>query len=877
MNTTRKTRSKTLRHLKRLLTTSLACTGSVAWGAEIGCTHGIIEVDIQARDMGQAINTLAQQSGFRVVFYSDVAKDIEAPPMVGEYESCEAAVDALLSGSNLHYRVIGDKTVAIFDASSSATQGGYAGALWAANGNVALGAGKPATTEARVGGDGSGRDFKLEEEVVVTGNKRLTSLQETPLSITAFGTEDIARRSLDSMDDYLRTVPSLSFVDRGTGRNSVVVRGISADTRQEGYNNGPTVGVFLDEVPLSSVGLFGSTDIKMVDLERVEVLRGPQGTLYGSSSLAGAVRNIPNKPDASVFKGSFKGTYSQTAEKGDDNNAFEGVLNVPIIEDKLAIRAVAYYFDDSGYVQNIAGSDPDAQATAALFGSERFAVDRDNMGASEVSGGRISLLWQPIEAFDVNLTYLTQDAEQTGWLEEEVDSGDYIRVRERLSNPLDAEEGLEDNTDIASLLVNYEFDWGTLVSSSSWREADIFSAFNVGPALGVGNVPLIDEFATESLVQEVRLVSDLPGALQFIAGYYYEDVEVSQDEIITDDLLSTVFGTRVLADLLLTEDVEQNALFGELSYAFTDKFKLTLGGRYFDYDRRTGQVQSGPLSGVGLGQAAVADLKSDEQGSTFKVNADYKPNEDSLVYAQWSDGFRLGGPVVPVPASLCDVDNDGIFDGTSLDINVTETESDELEAIEIGGKFQLLDGLLILNGAIFHNTWDGIPVNVVGDCFLSLQANAGEARTQGMELEARAQLAEGLIIDVGFSLLDAEFTEDVLEVNVADGDRLPGSPEKTVNVGFEYETDIGQLPFFLRADYAYVGDFYSDVNEAGEELGDYDQVNVRAGLAIDRISVDIFANNLTNNDALTWSEVNPLPVVFRLRPRTIGMSVGYEF
>lgn len=255
-------------------------------------------------------------------------------------------------------------------------------------------------------------DEWLLEEVVVTSSRRATSLNDTATSVAAIGSEEISRRDLSEMNDYLRAVPGVSMLDLGVNRNAVVMRGLALDPQLSGVGGqAPLVGVYLGEVPIGGYGIWGgNADIRMVDLERVEVVRGPQGTLFGSSALSGVVRNIPVAPKPSEFEGNLKAGLSNTAKHGDSNTKFEGIINIPLIADTLTLRALAYHHDAAGFIDNIAGSllmtngevdqfGSTASDAVAAFGGSDLYQNENNIGSTEHVGGRVAILWTPVDAF----------------------------------------------------------------------------------------------------------------------------------------------------------------------------------------------------------------------------------------------------------------------------------------------------------------------------------------------------------------------------------------------------------------------------------------------------------------------------------------------
>lgn len=852
----------------------LLIVSSAAWAVEAE-TKFDFNVAVKAVDL--ALTEFAEQADLTLVFPDDLVQEKQANELVGRYTLQEGA-EILLSGTGLTPEFSNKVVLSIRTDEESASGEESMTVVKKAGLAAVLAAFFSAGVNAQ---ENAGDNKPVLEEIVVTASKRAMNLQDVPASITAIGAEEMQKRGLVSMNDYLRTIPSVSYIERGAGQNAVVVRGISADPQQEGFNSGPTVGVYLGEMPLSSIGVFGSVDIRLIDIERVEVLRGPQGTLYGSSALGGAVRYVPKSPDLSEVSGSLEAVYSQTGEEGGANSELSGVLNLPLIEDRLGVRGVVYRLDNSGYVNNIAGSDASRVAAATAYDATSLLVDQQEVGSEVTLGGRISLYYQPSDNFSATLSYLNQDSEQSGSPYSQPDLGKWTQSEYQPGRPvLGKEQGLLDKTEITSLNLTYQMAWGEILSSSTFMERRSETLRDLDFLFGVPT-PQYDEWNTDAFVQEVRLTSLWEGPLQFVSGYYYEDFEVNQQEFVyfgggDSQLNPYVVGEDILYDFNRTEFIEQHAVYGEIAYSFSEAFSLTLGGRAFQYDRRTLQATGGFFGGAALDDPNISDLSSDDSGSNFKLNASYHVNDDALLYAQWSEGFRLGRPISPVPANICDLDNDGIFDGTSLPIDTSSTNPDTLQSYELGGKFSLSDGNVRINAAVFHNDWEGIPVNVLGTCQLSLLANAGVARTQGIEIESQFYLTPSLSLSAGFSFLNAELADDAPAVNGASGDRLPGSPETTFNLGVSYEFDISRYAAFVRSDYSYVGEFFSDFKESAPALGDYHQLNMRFGISLDKWRIEVFGTNLLNEDAMTWYRQSSF-YAFRLRPRTLGLELGFNF
>lgn len=700
------------------------------------------------------------------------------------------------------------------------------------------------------------------------------------------------------MGDYLPSIPGVSAQDRGATQNSIVIRGIAADPQFESA----TVGVYFGEIPLTGVGSTGGTgnpDLKLVDIERVEVLRGPQGTLYGDGSMGGAVRVIPKKPDLVDVGGELSTTYSETSGQGGENYSVRGVLSVPVVEDVLALRGVAYRYDNSGYIES-----GDAAMLPSLAGPLSFGAvgsTRDDIGSDEYTGFRLSGLWRPLDDLDITLTYADQEIEQDGRPEVNLESTEKFESFRIMGGFGQDEEVLENDLKATNLEINYDLGWGSLMSSSSWVDYQT----NIG--LDISHIfyyPFFNTIETdiELFVEEIRFVSAFDGPLQVLAGVYYADrdedsdiqvlwsgdpeLEASAAAVLpfpppfdTFPSSNPVTGmpyNTITSQNLADVSLEQTAVFGELSYDVTEQLTLTFGARYFDYEKRSITDASGYFYGL-----EFDDIKSSEDGTSLKANVSYQADEQTLVYGQWAEGFRLGGPQALFP-DACDVDEDGIIDGIGVE-NGKPVESDELDSYELGVKTKIFSGRVAVNASVYHIDWEGMPVFVVAPCGFSPQVNTGKSESEGIELEVTAQLSDSLAVDFGASYNEAKLTEDVPDVTGfgVNGDDLPGSADYNISLGLEYQFVINGLDSFVRGDYSYVSTFYDNFEETGEASGGYGLINLKAGVAFSQIDVDLFVNNLTDADDFTWVESLYGDLgsqrAYRLRPRTIGLNIGYRF
>lgn len=722
---------------------------------------------------------------------------------------------------------------------------------------------------------------RLIEEVMVTAQKRESRLLDAPISITAVGQEDIEHRGLVDRNDYLRSVPGVNLVDQGPGLSTMVIRGAYG----EAFNTGPTVGVYLADVPLTGYALGSSTDVILSDIERVEVLRGPQGTLYGSNSLSGTVRYIPRAPDLTSFEGQVEAGYSVTGRHGGDNARVEGVVNVPVLTDKLGVRAVLYRHENDGFYKNIAGSDPVMQTAATRFGVPSLAVNKDHVGGTEYQGGRVAVLWQPFDKLGVTLTYLKQKTAQENRPFEQIQYGPYELADYQFGGPGAGEDALSIDLDIISLSAEFDAGWGSFVSSSAWIDQDWTRIWDIGSFFpGRPPVTQLSDTKADVFAQEVRFASAFSGPFQVIGGLYYEDSDVPyrQPTYYVGAPAANPWTSSLMWDSESAREVTQEAAFGEASYSVTEALKFTVGGRSFEYETRfllnrfNSVVPSTPNS--------FSDVRSEESNHTLKAGVELKVTRDALIYAGWSEGFRLGRPLATAAiTSTCDRNGDGLIDNTSIRADLDRVSSDTLESYELGAKFGMLEGRGSVSLAVYSNDWTDIPVNVsfFPACLASTTVNGGSARARGAELESAFRVLDSLRLSVGVGYVDSYLTSTTSAGN--DGDRMNYTPEWNGMFSAEYTSEVVGRPVFLRGDYTYFGNYYTGTGERGAKVAGYGLANLNAGITFNQLDLQVQASNIFNSDSYTTIGASsasggfPGGYALRVRPRTVGLRLAYKF
>ncbi len=869
-----------------------------------------IELHINPQPLVDALTEFARQAGLQLLLDADeAAQGKNAPPLSGTYTP-ENALKVLLANASLYYEFLDPRTVAIRSTKSSESAGwrrtsgaqrerleGFRLAQARAAGSGSDGAGTAQASPAQDIGKNAANEPARVDEVIVTATKRAERVEDIPLSIAVVSSEDIERRGLVNSEDYLRGIPGVNQTNDTFGQG-IVIRGMETQTSFQNFTGGGTTAIYFGETSTTnSGGLTASTaiDIKLVDIARVEVLRGPQGTAFGNSSLGGAVRTIPMAPKLDVFEGKVAAGYSSTAREGGDNHQLQGVINIPVIADRVAVRAVAYQFDDSGYYRNVAGSDPAAQASAASYNASAFAVNRDDIGASRATGGRFSALIRASDSLKFNLSWLKQKFESDGYAVSMRPGYDQTMLQAAPEDTRRGESGgLGDNEiQIGNAMAEYDLGWGDLLATYSHVKAEAVYVvpFSGNPFLIPAAVPV------SSLVEgphrmnsgEIRLATKLDGAWNVLAGIYAEKLndEYSQDLYWYGSDLSQNYyapGQRYIVQYHGWRTLKQRAAFGELSWRPLPRLTLTGGARAYRYERTTDNYNTGPL----VGGLQIIDQETDESGTSFRGAASYKLTENALLYASYADGFRLGRTQAAVPASRCDINGDGVIDNTNVTVASTaKVDSDTVESYELGAKGSLFDRRMQVALAVFRSDWSGLPFLTSAPGTIGCPtwtANAGTARSEGVELQVNTVLNQAWRIDTGMSWIDARLTEDVPAQGFKKGMQLPGGPRFNANLGLEYGFNVREHRMSVRADAIYIGTLYTALLQQpiGIEAGDYVKLDLSARMEISKLSLDLYVRNATNADDFYSRSHFTTPNVgdyfgYRLRPRTVGLQLSYDF
>ena len=756
------------------------------------------------------------------------------------------------------------------------------------------------------------------EEIIVTATRREASLQDTALSVTAFSGFELERQGSVNLVDYAAKVPNLGLNFSGSfGRfnsGSAAIRGIGSSVSAPG-----ATGFYIDEVPVPEY-----MNPYVTDVERIEILRGPQGTLFGARSMGGTIRVITKQANAEEIDGYLHTSVADVKEGGMEWGV-DGSVNVPIIKDILGARALLYYADKSGIydVEHIGAASP-RPAFASV----------SNVDDLSAYGGQLSLTWHVTDNITIRPRYMYQRREGDGVGYADFTEGNFTQSRHNFTDESGSAEYW-----LANVTINIDTPFGEIISTTAKYERQIDEREDMGeavnallfqapPPFGLG-LPAGPELPSqvlmrvddESFVHETRLISDFGDLgidnLSFTMGIFYEDRESLFDwpnEFPANSAPGTNAAfTNTLNGFLppfaripippgaLGTDVvfvgrngpytfEELAVFGELTLSITDNLRLTAGVRWSDTEAGFAQTQQGFV--VGLPVLLDTTPGGQPQKDTVfnpKVLMELDINDDIMLYASASKGFRFGGVNGAVPALFCAAELAAL--GLTA-VDVGQYDSDSIWNYELGAKTSWFSNRLIVNIAAFHIAWnDVIQESILGSCGFLFSSNAGSAESEGLEIEIRARPIEELHISMGLGLTDAEFTSSSPTAGTMAGDRLTQVPEVTFSASAEYT-----FPFNLFSNWeAYIrGDFvaHDDVLSANNAAPDrptrkrdaYHLLDLRLGAhKADSWDVSLFIKNATDED-VNYSDSRAIavekpgrPRIFTNRPRSIGLELRKYF
>lgn len=772
------------------------------------------------------------------------------------------------------------------------------------------------------------------EEVIVTATRRAQSIQDVPYNITALSGDQLSEAGINEASELFRVVPGVSYIDlgprSGVNNSNLIIRGINAEepARNSGpLQTAPVVSTYINETPVF-------VNLRLVDIERVEILRGPQGTLYGSGSLGGSVRYIYNKPDFESFSGEARGGLSQTKNGDGINYEADVILNIPV-NDTLAFRLSGGYVNSAGFIDQTAryvrhedgspvldnGSTDPFGDSANFYEGQPVYESAEGVNDAQTSSVRIAARWAPTESFEANLSYHHQSDDVGGTQMNSFDMfGD-----DSLLNAALIEEPFERDVDLLALDMDFDMGFASFTASASTYKSEgsgsrdltgFYEQFGFYESYyGTSPRPLIEDISTfkdKGNIFETRLVSQGDSAVDWIAGLFYMDQDLDSSArqyyygyddyanscfIETDTFggapcgYGTLWGidetngpiTIVKDEAYLTE--QQNnfkdfAAYGELTWHVTEKWQLTGGTRYYDQKFKTNQL--GGLEFVPDGVTSRA-LKTSDNGFLFKFNTSYEINDTTNIYAVWSEGFRRGGA-------------NGLPDeafGYPVNEKAFLYAPDKTKNFEIGVKGSLSDSYTY-TVAYYDIKWDDMQANMACTGLgLLCVVNVGDAKSRGIEAELQGRIGDNMDINLGYSYIDTElkslsdtlleFLEDGTSfADIVPGVPLPGASKHNLFMGTNYYQELSggnQMQYSLNTSYRSKAE--STLSTDSVELDSFWLWNASASLIMEQWTVRAFINNIFDERGLLGADPvdqwGPTANAVVSTPRTFGLTAIYRF
>ena len=728
------------------------------------------------------------------------------------------------------------------------------------------------------------------DAVIVTARKREEMLLDIPQEIQAISQQAMESANLSTLQDLQRFVPSLTYKARTPGDGAIYFRGVADDT--EAGIADSSAAVYLDEQALTQNQM--QPEVRLVDMERVEALPGPQGTLYGSSSQSGILRYITNKPDPTGFYADAR-LDGHTVDHGDQGYELSGVLNLPV-DDSVAIRLVGFSARDAGFIDNVLG-----ESLGGTF-NNADVVEKD-VNAVDYLGGRAAVRWLVGEDWTVDVGVIHQQLEAGTYGEDNVQRGGRELAVVRFLNEFRSDEWTQ-----LAVTLHGDLGWGELTSATSYFTRDIAylqdntdyefhvaeysdpiscadeptwldCAFAFGPdpvGLGWSNRQFTDRIAQEFHLQGSTT------KLTWLAGLFYEHMEdewkfFSRIENYEDtqafEFWNTVYdvqpGTTDNSDFSFNGEqvTEQIAVFGEVSYSPNERWTLTAGLRWFDHtrDREDFSQQPNGRDVVGLekGKGSSSDF-------TKKLSAQYNINENAIVYALFSDGFRAGGHNQTAPGVVLPADY----------------APDFLDNYELGFKSRWDGGRYTFNFTAFRMKWNDYQIEVVDpgafpEFYVVMVTNIGNAEIEGLSLDLTAYLWDSFDCGLNFQRIDPRVTEGNDLVGTQTGDRLPFAAEEKGAVWVEYTfpVEFAGGHVYSRFQWSYTGNMLNGVSKPRTVQPAYQIADFKVGFESGNWEIYTYVDNLTNERAILFDKENALVpgTVSINRPRSWGLGFSMNW
>jgi len=811
---------------------------------------------VPAEDAAAAIRDFATQAHVQIIAAGENVAKQRLHAVSGVY-STDQGLRLLLADSGLRAKYVGDRSIALIKtlALDPGTPPQTLDRPLLAQANPAAGANASAADNSSQGTTATTEGQSQLSEVIVTAQKRSERIQDVPLSVSAIDAETLMQQHTLTVEDYLLEVPGVAFDQIGAGQDQITIRGIAT-----GEGGAPSVGVTIDQVPFGS-SLYASgccllPELDPLSLDRVEVLRGPQGTLYGASAMGGLINFITATPSSSSSEGRAE-VDASTVAHGNEGYGVRAAYSTPL-NDQFAVQVSAFNRQDPGYI-----SDP-------LQG-------RSDVNEAHVSGGRFALDGKLLDILTVKFSALYQQTTSSGSNVIDVDLSGAPLYGPYEHERMPGTDGFEQHLQFYTLNLTADLGPVSLTSLTGFQRFYLSNPTDftpdvpptaLYPGLENGGLSFADVIHVDRTTEEFRVASSGKTRLQYTAGLFFSRESNSVDQ----DIAPGTYTTGVLLPALtpafvgnLDQVYTQYAAFANLTFNVTDQFDISAGGRYNHNNLDLHQVQSGLFIGP---TPSIGAASNNETPTTYSFSTRYHFDPDEMLYARVASGFRAGGP------------NLGIADHPQYNPDTTVN-------YEVGFKSESWDHRLIVDPALYYIDWTKIRVIQTTASGLNYFTNGGTATSKGVELTVQVLPLNGLHISGNVAFDKAELTQTVDTFYGLSGDRLPFSAKWTGNITGDYLWPIsGSVGGFGGFTATYTGarlmDFSSDVTVPRFEMPAFTTVDLRVGAKIDTVRATLFVRNVGDTHGFVGA-VNPSggPTgpwqAALITPRTIGISLSTDF
>jgi len=698
--------------------------------------------------------------------------------------------------------------------------------------------------------------------VEITANRRREPAREVPMQVNAISAQELQRKGDQSLRDYLKEQPGVSLVTGATGAGSdqISIRGVTTGN----MDIGPTVGVYVDDVPFGSSTNYGGAannalDMGLLDLNHIELLRGPQGTLYGAGAMGGLMKYVTYEPDTEGGLFGHAGVVFSGTDHGGLNHTEDAVVNVPIKNDVAAFRVSAFNQQSGGYVDRV-GNDPE-----------------NGVDGATTRGGRASLIVTPTRDLTIRLTATTQQTKSDGTGQVDYNFTTRQPIYGDLTQNRQVDEPYDQLIELYSANIEYDFGWARLNAISAYQTirtsvvADYSTVYD--PALNAMFGPSTftstafhESISTDKFTQELRLTSPANHKLEWIAGLFYTD------ERTTNNQIANATGSTTSLSLLnaqLPSTYKEYAAYGDITYHITSRLAATAGLRVAHND----QSYTEDLGGALAGGAANKTAQSNDTSKTYLFTLNYLLTDASSVYARIASGYRPGGPEVSV------------LDSVTGKMTQSKFNPDTLTSYEVGYKADFLQKRASVSLSLFDIQWKDIQLVTQTDG-LGLISNGGTARSRGVELFGSLNPTPHWRLSSGLAYTDARLTENVPGIGALSGNRLPNTAPFSATANLDYLFNIGSYRSYAGATESYVGPRNSGYDNSAStpnfRLPGYFATDLRAGIDLRVANVSLFVHNLFNRRGMQSASNlfvaggGPTEVSF-IQPLTVGMQVDVPF